>query len=143
MHSEDVVVIRSQAILASYDETVLPGEATFSVEADIVPLDDADGPRADLIDGRLKDHEFVAAIVGARLADPAEVTRLLEAAVVGADRGEQAKAVLAQLAASGLPERNRRAWWRRRADSFADRIRLAPRPRPVVLSAELPEDGSS
>ena len=48
-----MVAVGSQAILGSYDEAVLPGEATFSVEADIVPLGDVDGRRADLIDGAI------------------------------------------------------------------------------------------
>ncbi|MCC6435672.1 MAG: hypothetical protein IT196_11625 [Acidimicrobiales bacterium] len=205
VQSDDVVVIGSQAILGSYDEAVLPGEATFSVEADIVPLGDVDGRRADLIDGaigeasmfhetygiyaqgvglstamlapgwderlvplvdrstgttgwcldvhdlcvakllagRQKDRDFVAAIIGARLADPAEVARLLEVAVVATDRRATAQGVLAQLEASGLPERNRRSWWRRRTDSLADRLRLAPRPRPQVLPGDATGDGSS
>ena len=205
VHADDVLVIGSQAILASYEEGVLPGEATFSVEADIVPLGDADGRRADLIDGaigeasmfhemygvyaqgvglstallapgwnerlvplvdrttgttgwcldvhdlcvakllagRPKDRDFVAAVVGARLADPVEIARLLEAAVVGEERRMAATATLVQLEASGLPARSRRAWWRRRADALADRVRLAPRPRPVVVLDEAPEAGSS
>ena len=59
VHSDDVVVIGSQAVLGSYDEAVLPGEATFSVEADIVPLDDADGRRADLIDGAMAPDDTI------------------------------------------------------------------------------------
>ncbi len=50
---DTVVIIGSQAILASFDEASLPSAATRSVEADILPLDDADGSKADLIDGVL------------------------------------------------------------------------------------------
>ena len=98
---------------------------------------------AKLLAGRQKDRDFVAAIIGARLADPAEVARLLEVAVVATDRRATAQGVLAQLEASGLPERNRRSWWRRRTDSLADRLRLAPRPRPQVLPGDATGDGSS
>jgi len=34
----NVVVIGSQSILASYPEVTLPGELTFSIEADLLPL---------------------------------------------------------------------------------------------------------
>lgn len=43
--------IGSQSILGSYDYKILPGELTMSIEADIVPLEDGDRRRADLIDG--------------------------------------------------------------------------------------------
>ncbi len=46
-----IVVIGSQAILASFDNDVLPLEAIRSVEADLVFLDDPDEEKADLIDG--------------------------------------------------------------------------------------------
>jgi hypothetical protein len=35
---DTVVVIGSQAILASYDESSLPSEATRSIDVDILPL---------------------------------------------------------------------------------------------------------
>ena len=47
---DEVIVIGSQAILASVPFG-LPPEATRSVEADILPIDDRDETKADLIDG--------------------------------------------------------------------------------------------
>lgn len=48
----EVLVIGSQAIHASMPRA-LPAEALRSVEVDIVPFDDPDGVRADLIDGSI------------------------------------------------------------------------------------------
>jgi hypothetical protein len=50
---DHLIVIGSQAILASYEESQLPPEALYSREADIVPPDDPDERRADLIDGAI------------------------------------------------------------------------------------------
>jgi hypothetical protein len=50
---EEVVVIGSQAILASFDASRLPADATVSVEADILFFDDEDQRLADLIDGAI------------------------------------------------------------------------------------------
>lgn len=50
----EVLVIGSQAILGSYDETQLPERATLSEEVDIAPItDDADYALATLIDANL------------------------------------------------------------------------------------------
>ena len=46
-----VIVIGSQAVLANLDTP--PAEAVVSIEADIIPLDDPDGRKADLIDGAI------------------------------------------------------------------------------------------
>ncbi|MFN8035692.1 MAG: DUF6036 family nucleotidyltransferase [Acidimicrobiia bacterium] len=48
----EVLVIGSQAVHASMPEP-LPEEAERSVEADVVAFDDADGRKADLIDGTI------------------------------------------------------------------------------------------
>ena len=54
MLGEDtVVIIGSQSILASFREFVLPGDATMSAEADILPFDDDDEAKADKVDGLL------------------------------------------------------------------------------------------
>lgn len=50
---DDVVVIGSQAILGSYDDRVLADVALQSMEADLLPVQDPDGRRADLIDGAI------------------------------------------------------------------------------------------
>lgn len=48
----DVLVIGSQSVLGSWDETGLPPEAVRSIEADVTPLD-GDEEKSDLIDGSL------------------------------------------------------------------------------------------
>ena len=48
-----VIIVGSQAILASFPEESLPEDATRSLEADVLPMDDPDGSKADLIDGVL------------------------------------------------------------------------------------------
>lgn len=50
--AREVLVIGSQALHASMPAG-LPDEALRSVEVDIVPLDDPDEARADLIDGSM------------------------------------------------------------------------------------------
>lgn len=48
----EIIIVGSQAILGKH-WSGLPQEATLSVEADIVPLGDHDGYKADLIDGTI------------------------------------------------------------------------------------------
>ena len=50
---EEIVVIGSQAILASFSETDLPAEAVWSVEADVAFRDDPDESKADQVDGAI------------------------------------------------------------------------------------------
>ena len=52
LETDEVIVIGSQAILASVPSG-LPQEAIRSIEADILPIDDPDETKADLIDGLL------------------------------------------------------------------------------------------
>jgi len=49
----DVVVVGSQAVLATRDETELPVEATRSIEVDLAFFDDPDEAKADAIDGAI------------------------------------------------------------------------------------------
>jgi hypothetical protein len=56
-------VIGSQAILASVPSG-LPPEATRSIEADIVPMDDPDERKADLIDGSIGEASLFEATHG-------------------------------------------------------------------------------
>lgn len=49
----DMLVIGSQAILASYGEDRLPAAATASIEADVAFLDDPAGRKADAVDGAI------------------------------------------------------------------------------------------
>ncbi len=55
---DELVVIGSQAILASFSEEVLPPETTMSMEADLVPLDDPDQMKADLVDGAIGEESM-------------------------------------------------------------------------------------
>lgn len=51
---DQVLVIGSQSILATYSEYELPAESTYSEEADVFPLfDDRDGTQSTLIDGSI------------------------------------------------------------------------------------------
>jgi hypothetical protein len=47
----DIVVIGSQAILASYPDEQLPETATLSIEVDVAFRNDPDQSKADLVDG--------------------------------------------------------------------------------------------
>jgi hypothetical protein len=49
----DVVVIGSQAILATYPDEALPPEAIGSIEADVCSLDDVDDAKADQVGGAI------------------------------------------------------------------------------------------
>lgn len=48
-----ILVIGSQAILAAHSESVLPPEATVSIEADIAFFDDSNDEKADQVDGAI------------------------------------------------------------------------------------------
>jgi hypothetical protein len=48
-----IIVVGSQAVLATVPEFLLPPEATASVGADLIPLDDPDERLADKIDGTI------------------------------------------------------------------------------------------
>jgi hypothetical protein len=58
LQERTVVIVGSQAILASYPESHLPPAATRSTEADVLPLDDSDGHKADMIDGTLGELSY-------------------------------------------------------------------------------------
>jgi Nucleotidyltransferase of unknown function (DUF6036) len=50
----EVIVVGSQAILGTYDESELPAAATMSIEVDILPIADSNAETArlaDLIEG--------------------------------------------------------------------------------------------
>jgi hypothetical protein len=65
-----ILVIGSQAILASFDESHLPIDAVRSIEADIAFFNDPhDLVVSKLVAGRPKDHEFARALLGAGLVD--------------------------------------------------------------------------
>lgn len=51
--NDRIIVVGSQAVLATIPEFLLPPEATASVEADFIPIDDPDERLADQIDGAI------------------------------------------------------------------------------------------
>lgn len=53
LDEDEVIVVGSQAILGVVDDSRLPAEATRSIEADIVPLEDPDETKSTLIDGTI------------------------------------------------------------------------------------------
>jgi hypothetical protein len=53
VHDGDILVIGSQAILASFDEDQLPERATASIEVDVAFFDDVDASKADEVDGAI------------------------------------------------------------------------------------------
>jgi hypothetical protein len=53
LHEAEVIIVGSQSILASFSEDELPTEAARSLEADVLPLDDPHGGKADRIEGAL------------------------------------------------------------------------------------------
>lgn len=53
MGQRDVLVIGSQAVLASFSDDRLPAEATTSIEADLAFLDDPADEKADRVDGAI------------------------------------------------------------------------------------------
>jgi len=64
VNQQDVVVIGSQSILASFDEDELPDEAIASIEVDVTFLDDPDQRKADLVDGVLGEDSMFHATFG-------------------------------------------------------------------------------
>lgn len=53
LKEDRVIIVGSQSILASYSDEGLPVEAIRSLEVDVLPIDDPDGTKADMIDGVL------------------------------------------------------------------------------------------
>jgi hypothetical protein len=53
LHENQVIIVGSQSILASFPEEMLPTEAARSLEAVVLPLNDPEGKKADLIEGAL------------------------------------------------------------------------------------------
>lgn len=54
IHQSEVIIVGSQAILGTYDESQLPAAATMSIEVDILPIADSNDETArlaDLIEG--------------------------------------------------------------------------------------------
>lgn len=52
----DILVVGSQAILGTYDDTLLPDEATRSIEVDVAFWHDPDEGKADEVDGSIGEY---------------------------------------------------------------------------------------
>jgi hypothetical protein len=74
-----VIIVGSQAILASLHEDDLPTAAVRSLEGDILPLDDPDGLKADLIDGALGELSLFDSTHGVHADGVSENTSVLPA----------------------------------------------------------------
>ncbi|MDN5757516.1 MAG: hypothetical protein L0H59_03140 [Tomitella sp.] len=61
---KNILVIGSQSLLGAYDEDDLPPEATASIEADIVFLDDLDRRKADAVEGAIGEFSSFQATNG-------------------------------------------------------------------------------
>jgi hypothetical protein len=71
----DILIIGSQSLLGSFDEDVLPREATASMEVDLAYFNDPDDAKADRVDGAIGElspfhelHGFYAQGVSVRTA---------------------------------------------------------------------------
>lgn len=73
---DELLVIGSQAIHGSNPRR-LPPEATRSVEVDLVPFDDPDGWKADLIDGSIGEGSMFHEAFGVYAQGVAETTAVL------------------------------------------------------------------
>ncbi len=72
---DELLVIGSQAIHASTPE--LPPEAQRSIEVDIVPFDDDDGRKADLVDGAIGEASLFHESFGIYAQGVSEATAIL------------------------------------------------------------------
>ncbi len=72
----ELLVIGSQAVHASLPEPI-PPEAERSIEVDIVPLDDPDGAKADLIDGSIGEASLFQHTFGFYAQGVSETTAVL------------------------------------------------------------------
>jgi hypothetical protein len=74
---ETVIIVGSQAILASFHEDDLPTTAVRSLEGDVLPFDDPDGSKADIIDGALGEFSLFNATHGIHADGVSEDTSVL------------------------------------------------------------------
>lgn len=72
----ELIVVGSQAVHASLPEPI-PPEAERSIEVDIVPLDDPDGAKADLIDGSIGEASLFQQSFGFYAQGVSETTAVL------------------------------------------------------------------
>lgn len=76
INEDRVIVIGSQAILAYRDQS-LPEVVLRSIEADVVPLNDPDGLKADLIDGAIGEGSLFQQTFGINAQGVSESTAKL------------------------------------------------------------------
>jgi len=75
LREASVIIIGSQSVLGSVDDEDLPPQAMWSMEIDVLPLDDPDESKADTVDGAIGEgsmfhetHGFYVQGVGQRTA---------------------------------------------------------------------------
>jgi hypothetical protein len=75
LQEESVIIIGSQSVLGSVDDQALPAEAVWSMEIDVLPIDDPAETKADAVDGAIgegsmfhESHGFYVQGVGQRTA---------------------------------------------------------------------------
>ncbi len=76
---DTVIIVGSQAILASSPEDSLPVTAVRSLEGDVLPIDDPEGRKADLIDGALGEYSLFDQTHGIHADGVSEDTSVLPA----------------------------------------------------------------
>ncbi|MCP2290864.1 hypothetical protein [Nocardia amikacinitolerans] len=73
----EVIVVGSQAILGTFEETRLPADATMSLAIDILPIADDNDETSRLCAFREKDQNFVAALLESGLVAPRVIAERL------------------------------------------------------------------
>jgi len=75
IQEDSIIIIGSQSVLGSVDDDVLPPRALWSMEIDVLPLDDPTETKADAVDGAIGEgsvfhetHGFYVQGVGQRTA---------------------------------------------------------------------------
>jgi hypothetical protein len=98
-------------------------------------LDPHDLAVAKLIAGRPKDRDFVGILVRDLMVDPREVRHRL--GQLDDVRTAHALSTIEALVTSGLEESEWTAWWKRRRQAVADRMRRTKEPSPAEVLAQL------
>lgn len=75
LREQSIIIIGSQSVLGSIDDDLLPPQAMWSMEIDVLPIDDPTETKADAIDGAIGEgsafhetHGFYVQGVGQRTA---------------------------------------------------------------------------
>jgi len=94
LHEESIIIIGSQSVLGSVDDDALPPQAMWSMEIDVLPIDDPAETKADAVDGAIGEgsmfhetHGFYVQGVGQRTATLPDRWRERLVAVSNANTG--------------------------------------------------------